>query len=252
MLSKTDLKLLLDENVERFNQSNFIEDDPISIPHQFTNKKDIEIIAFLVATIAWGNRKSIIKNGNQLVNIMGESPHDFILNASKKDIQEFEFVHRTFNTLDLQFFISSLQNLYKNGSSLEALFSKGSNTKDRIINFRKSFLETEHLTRSEKHISNPAKNSAAKRINMYLRWMVRKDKKGVDFGVWNNIPTSELMIPLDVHTGNVSRDLGLINRKSNDWKALEELMTNLRQLDSEDPCRYDFALFGIGVNKLFK
>jgi uncharacterized protein (TIGR02757 family) len=247
-----DLKLFLDEKVELYNNPSFIEDDPISIPHQFTLKEDIEIIGFIVATIAWGKRQMIIKNSHQLLKIMGGQPYDFILNATNNDLKDLQFVHRTFNSVDLKFFIQSLQNIYKSGSSLEKEFTKTNRSMAyKIYEFRSSFLTTPHEQRSEKHISNPLKNSSAKRLNMYLRWMVRNDKKGVDFGVWNTIKPSELYCPLDVHTGNIARKLGFITRKANDWKALEELMFHLRQLDPVDPVKYDFALFGLGVNDDF-
>lgn len=247
-----ELKTFLDEKVEQYNQSNFIQDDPILIPHLFTKKEDIEIIGFIVAIIAWGKRAMIIKNGLHLVDIMGHQPHEFILNASKKDLSDLQFVHRTFNVEDLKFFIQSLQHIYKQGQSLETAFSKhAGDMKYKIAGFRDDFFNLPHLSRTEKHLSNPLKNSSAKRINMYLRWMVRQDKKGVDFGLWKGISASELYCPLDVHTGNVARKLGFIQRKANDWKALEELMTYLRALDSTDPVKYDFALFGIGVNNDF-
>ncbi len=245
---KKDLKSFLDEKVELYNTTDFIKDDPILIPHQFTLKEDIEIIAFLVATIAWGKRQMIIKNGQQLVEIMGHQPYDFILNASTNDLKDLKFVHRTFNTIDLTFFIQSLQNIYNSGSSLEKEFAKSPETMAyKIAEFRNSFLATPHEKRSEKHLSNPLKNSSAKRLNMYLRWMVRQDKKGVDFGIWKRIKPSELYCPLDVHTGNIARKLGFITRKANDWKALEELMVHLREMDATDPVKYDFALFGLGV-----
>jgi uncharacterized protein (TIGR02757 family) len=245
----TDLKLFLDEKVELYNNPSFINDDPISIPHQFSLKEDIEIIGFIVATIAWGKRQMIIKNSRLLVEIMGGQPYDFILNASNSDLKDLHFVHRTFNSIDLKFFIQSLQYIYKSGSSLEKEFTKTSQSMaNKIYEFRSSFLSIPHKKRSEKHISNPLKNSSAKRLNMYLRWMVRSDKKGVDFGLWHSIKPSELYCPLDVHTGNIARKLGFITRKANDWKALEELMVHLRQLDPTDPVKYDFALFGLGVN----
>ena len=247
-----ELKLFLDEKVEEFNTSSFIEEDPICIPHQFTKKEDIEIIAFLVATIAWGKRPMIIKNGLKMVDIMGGEPHDFILNASPKEMKEIEFVHRTFNAIDLSYFFKALQGIYSSGSSLETEFAKSDGgMNQKIAGFRDSFLSFGNEKRTEKHISNPLKNSSAKRLNMYLRWMVREDKKGVDFGIWNSIQASELYCPLDVHTGNVGRKLGFITRKANDWKALEELMIPLRKMDPVDPVKYDFALFGLGVYDKF-
>lgn len=249
-MKEQELKDFLEEQTEKFNHTGFIQDDPISIPHQFSKKEDIEIIGFIVATIAWGNRRSIINNGKKLVDIMGNQPLKYVLNVSDKELADLEFVHRTFNKDDLAWFIRFMRNTYSKGLSLESHFSHGNNVKERIINFRNTFIEIPHLPRSEKHISNPEKNSAAKRINMFLRWMVRNDKKGVDFGLWNSINTSELMIPLDVHTGNIARKLGMIKRNPNDWKALEELMAKLRKFDPVDPCKYDFALFGIGVHRI--
>jgi len=250
----SELKLLLDEKADLYNNSNFIENDPISIPHLFTNPKDIESIGFIIATIAWGNRKNIINSGLKLVDIMGNQPHEFIMNASAKELKEVKFVHRTFNNSDLQFFILSLRNIYKS-SGLENAFG-GNELKgkmnERIEIFRANFLKLSHEKRVEKHISSPFSKSACKRINMYLRWMVRNDKRKVDFGIWKSIQMSELYLPLDVHTGRVARALGLTNRKQDDWITLEEIMKHLRIFDSKDPCKYDFALFGIGVNELRK
>lgn len=244
-----ELKSFLDLKVDRYNNRSFIEDDPISIPHLFTKKEDIESIGLIVATISWGQRKTIIKNSHKLVDIMGNSPYDYILNASERDLKELEFVHRTYNAQDLAFFIRSLRNIYNSlPGGLEEAFESKDGMAERIFNFRTLFLETEHEKRSEKHVSNPLSGSASKRINMFLRWMVRNDRKGVDFGIWNKITPAELYIPLDVHTGNIARELGLIQRKANDWKALEELMANVRIFDPEDPCKYDYALFGLGVN----
>ena len=189
----------------------------------------------------------IIKSGERLLKIMGNEPYNFIVNY--QSTEHLDFVHRTFNGVDLDFFFRSLKIIYKT-NGLEKAFSvhpEFNGIKGRIINFRTQFLSVEHEKRSEKHISNPAKNSACKRLNMFLRWMVREDKNGVDFGIWKSIPTSELYVPLDVHTSRNARDLGLINRRQDDWKALEELMFNLRRFDTKDPSKYDFALFGIGA-----
>lgn len=246
-LQFNELKEYLDFKSEQYNNPDFIETDPIQIPHQFHKKEDIEIIGFLVASIAWGNRTMIINNGNKLVQLMGNSPHDFVMNYNGTLPH---FVHRTFNSVDLDFFIRGLRAIYENGT-FESAFNIRAEQQNsmsiRISNFRSKMLEVSHEERSQKHISNPLKNSAAKRINMFLRWMVRNDKNGVDFGLWNTIPSSELMLPLDVHTGNISRSLGLLERKQNDWKALELLITELRKFDPEDPVKYDFALFGIGA-----
>ncbi len=241
-----ELREYLDFKAEQYNTRAFIESDPIQLPHRFTQKEDIEIVSFLISTIAWGQRGTIIKNGERLIEIMENNPYEFVLNYTS---QKLVFVHRTFNAIDLDFFFRSLRNIYENGG-LEKAFSPHpeiEGIKGRIVHFREQFLETEHEKRSEKHISNPAKGSAAKRINMFLRWMIRNDKQGVDFGIWKSIPASELYIPLDVHTSKHGRNLGLIQRKQDDWKALEELMSQLRKFDSVDPAKYDFALFGIGA-----
>lgn len=230
----------------QYENAEFLTSDPIHLVHQFTKKEDIEIVGFLISTIAWGNRKSIIKSGEKLIEIMEHSPFNFIQNYSSKN---HEFVHRTFNSVDLDFFFRSLKNIYSN-RTLEDCFAEDSQIngmQGRIANFRKVFLSIPHEARSEKHISNPLKNSACKRINMYLRWMVRPANKGVDFGIWKSISPSELYLPLDVHTSNNARRLGLINRSQDDWKALEELMFNLRKIDPKDPVKLDFALFGLGA-----
>lgn len=245
------LKSFLDENYERFNQRAFIENDPISIPHRFSKKEDIEISGFLAATIAWGQRKSIISNADKLMRWMGESPYDFIMNHKIRDLKPFEgFVHRTFNGRDCLFFIQSLRHIYKHHGGLESAFAQGDNMAQGLHYFRKVFLETAHMSRSEKHLADPLKKSSAKRLCMYARWMVRRDKKGVDFGIWNSMKADSLCLPLDVHTGNISRRLGLLKRKQNDWAAVEEVTAALRYFDSRDPVKYDFALFGIGVNRL--
>lgn len=247
-----EIKILLDEAYFKFNQKNFIANDPICIPHLFSKKEDIEIAGFLASTLAWGNRKSIINNCAKLMKWMDMQPHDFILHHRKKDLKVFEkFVHRTFNSDDCLYFIKSLRNIYQKHDGLENLFcSHPTNIKDAIENFRTLFFELPHLSRTEKHVSSPNKNSSSKRLCMYLRWMVRKDAYGVDFGIWKNIQTKDLYLPLDVHTGNVSRYLGLLNRKQNDWKAVEQVTSILRQYDPKDPIKYDFSLFGLGVEGL--
>jgi uncharacterized protein (TIGR02757 family) len=253
-----EIKSLLDEKYHHYNRISFIENDPVSIPHFFSRKEDIEIAGFLAATISWGNRKSIISNSVRLMKLMDDSPYDFIVNHQKKDLGRFDkFVHRTFNSVDCVFFIQSLQNIYRNRGGLEKAFmasrrKKSAGIKNNIVNFRTAFLEQKHLVRSEKHISDPQKKSSAKRICMFLRWMVRKDKHGVDFGIWKSISPADLCLPLDVHTGNVARSLGLLLRKQNDWQAVEEITQVLRSFDKNDPVKYDFALFGMGVNKDLK
>jgi uncharacterized protein (TIGR02757 family) len=247
---KKDLIQFLNEKVEQYNQPKFIESDPIQIPHLFTKKEDIEIAGFLTATIAWGKRAMIIKNAKKMMELIGNSPYDFIINHQEKDLEFEHFVHRTFNLIDFRYFIKSLKNIYQNHNGLETIFAKNiqeDSVKNSIHQFKKIFFEMDHPQRTTKHISDPIKGSASKRINMYLRWMVRNDKKGVDFGIWKSISPSVLSCPLDVHSGNVGRKLGLLSRKQNDWKALQELDTNLRLLDPKDPVKYDFALFGLGV-----
>lgn len=250
-----ELHEFLEEKVARYNNPNFIESDPILIPHSFTLKEDIEIAGFLAATIAWGNRKMIIQNAKKIMDLMGNTPYDFILSHTTNDLERLDnFVHRTFNGQDLTYFVKALSHLYSNHQGLEGVFSRNQepNTmQNSIAAFKKVFFEIEHPVRTEKHISDPWNNSAAKRINMFLRWMCRKDQKGVDFGIWESIPMSILSCPLDVHSGNVARKLGLLHRKQNDAKALQELDTNLRLLDPKDPVKYDFALFGLGVFEKF-
>lgn len=250
-INKKDLKEFLDSKVIQYNNPKFIESDPIQIPHLFSKKEDIEIAGFLTATIAWGNRKSIINNSNRLMDLLDHSPHDFIINHQETDLEKLSpFVHRTFNGNDCIQFIKSLQHIYKNHNGLEAVFSKHAQKKSlqlAISKFKTTFFEVNHLQRTEKHVSDPLKNSAAKRINMFLRWMVRNDNTGVDFGIWNSMTPAQLSCPLDIHSGNVARKLGLLKRNQNDGKALLELDTNLRKLDAKDPIKYDFALFGLGV-----
>lgn len=254
-MNQSELKEFLDTKVEQYNKPDFLDTDPIQIPHLFTKKEDIEISAFLTSTIAWGNRKSIITNAKKLVNLMGNTPHDFVLNHTETDLEQLiGFVHRTFNAEDLQYFIKSLKNIYLNHGGLEQVFANNgtaTSMQPAITGFKKVFFSIPHPARTTKHVSNPEKGSAAKRINMFLRWMVRSNATGVDFGVWKTISPSQLSCPLDVHSGNVARKLGLLHRKQNDAKALAELDTSLRKLDSTDPVKYDFALFGLGVFEKF-
>ncbi|SHI75390.1 TIGR02757 family protein [Mesonia phycicola] len=250
-MTKKELKEFLNYKVEQYNQPEFIDSDPIQIAHLFSRKEDIEIAGFLTATIAWGNRKSILKNAKHLMELMDLAPYDFVKNANENDLSRLDgFVHRTFNDTDLKYFVLSLQNIYNNHQGLETIFTKYStstSTQQAIHEFKKVFFELPHLKRTQKHVSDPLKKSAAKRINMYLRWMVREDNCGVDFGLWKNISSAALSCPLDLHSGNIARKLKLLKRKQNDAKALTELDTSLRKLDKNDPVKYDFALFGIGV-----
>jgi len=250
-----DLKSFLDEKVLKYNQPFFIETDPIQVPKSFSVKENIEIAAFLTATIAWGNRVSIIKNATKLMALMDNQSHDFVLNASDFELKNLEhFVHRTFNGNDCIYFIRSLRNIYVKYGGLQYLFESGfqkdESVKSALIQFYSVFFEIGG-ERSRKHISNVGKGASAKRLNMFLRWMIRSDKSGVDFGLWNGIPQSALMLPLDVHTGNVARKLGLLQRKANDWQAVEEVTRALREFDPADPIKYDFALFGLGAFEKF-
>lgn len=244
----SELQELLDHKVDLYNRLDFIESDPISIPHQFSKNEDIEISGFFAATLAWGQRKTIIRNANDLMDKMDRSPYDFILNHSAQERKQFSrFVHRTFNGVDCIYFLKSLQHLYKNHQGLYGTFKKSKNIEDSISRFKQLFFELPHPSRTQKHIADPLKNSSAKRLCMYLRWMVRNDKRKVDFGIWKQIPASQLYCPLDVHSARVARELGLLTRKQNDWKAVVELTEKLKQFDKLDPVKYDFALFGMGV-----
>ena len=250
-MTRTELKDFLDQKVITYNTVDFLTSDPIQIPHRFTKKEDIEIAGFLTATIAWGNRKSIITNANRLMSLMDHDPYEFVLHHTPSDLSRFAgFVHRTFNSIDAAYFMQALQHIYKQHNGLESIFSKHANQQGvqmAIHEFKKIFFSWPHESRTTKHVSDPLKNSAAKRINMYLRWMVRQDHTGVDFGIWKELSPALLSCPLDVHSGNVARKLGLLNRKQNDAKALKELDDSLRKLDPNDPVKYDFALFGLGV-----
>lgn len=253
-MNNTELKEFLNEKVVQYNSPDFIESDPIQIPHEFSLKEDIEIAGFLAATIAWGNRKMIINNAKKMMDLMGNAPYDFVLNHTEEDLANFEgFVHRTFNAEDFRFFVTSLQNIYKNHKGLEGVLhpKTENNYKIAIHNFKKVFFEIPHPTRTLKHVSDPIKGSASKRINMFLRWMVRDNKSGVDFGIWKDHSPAHLHCPLDVHTGNIARKLEILKRKQNDWKAIQELDDVLREFDPKDPVKYDFALFGLGVFEKF-
>ncbi len=245
-----ELKDYLDFKADQYNNPNFIETDPIQIPHRYKIKEDIEISGFLAATIAWGNRKMIINSATKMMDAMGNNPYDFVMNASNNQIDAIDtIVHRTFNSEDFRYFIKSLRNIYEQHDGLENVFSANNSTnlQNRISEFKKIFFELDHPLRTTKHISDALKGSSSKRINMFLRWVSRKDTNGVDFGIWNAVSPSELSCPLDVHSGNVARALGILNRKQNDQKALMELDEALRKFDPRDPVKYDFALFGLGV-----
>lgn len=254
-MTKEDLKQFLDDKVIQYNTPEFIAPDPISIPHKYTLKEDIEISGFLAATIAWGNRKMIVRNANRMMDLLGNSPYDFIMNHKEHHLEQLDgFVHRTFNSTDFIYFIKAIQHIYTNHDGLEYIFNRYATPESlqpAIHEFKNIFFEIQHPSRTTKHVSDPFKGSAAKKINMWLRWLIREDACGVDFGLWKNIPASILSCPLDVHSGNVARKLGLLTRKQNDAKALKELDTSLRKLNANDPVKYDFALFGLGVFEKF-
>ncbi|MEO6548955.1 MAG: TIGR02757 family protein [Ferruginibacter sp.] len=262
-MNENSLKDLLNRKVEQYNQPFFIKDDPLSIPHRFTKKQDIEIAGFFAAILAWGNRKSIINSCDKLLHLMNNSPYHFIMTADwnngSQDITAFtKFVHRTFNETDLWHLLNFLKYHYqvKGEQSLETAFTKwmlpGDTTVENaltgfheyVFNFDQSAMEEKHC---RKHIASPAKKSACKRLNMFLRWMVRNDNHGVDFGLWKNISTSQLICPIDVHVARVSKKLKLLTRPQTDWQSALELTAHLRKLDLDDPVKYDFALFGLGV-----
>lgn len=251
----SELKDFLDEKADFYNAPEFIENDPVQIPHRFSLQQDIEIAGFLTATISWGNRKSIINDAEKMMNYMDSSPYDFIMNVTEKELEilESKSIHRTFNGEDFREFILNLKRIYSQNESLENLFlikKNEDNFYHSLERFRQNFIG-DSIHRSRKHVSSTYKNSSAKRLMMFLRWMVRKDRKGVDFGIWEDIDPKNLSIPLDVHTGNISRKLNLIHRKQNDWKTVEEMDLVLRKFNAEDPAKYDFALFGLGVSKDF-
>ena len=254
-MKKDEIKAFLEEKVQQYESFDFIEVDPILIPHQFSQKEDIEISGFLAATIAWGNRKSIINNAQKMMALMDQAPYDFIINHKEDDLERFEgFVHRTFNADDLRYFVKALRYIYQEHQGLEQLFSRHATAQSlqgAIHQFKQVFFSLPHQQRTQKHVSDPLKGSAAKRLNMYLRWMVRSNKNGVDFGLWKSLHPRQLSCPLDVHSGNVARKLKLLKRKQNDGKALAELDTALRKMDPEDPVKFDYALFGLGVFEKF-
>lgn len=250
------IKTFLDEKVQQYNSIDFISSDPIQVPHMFSRKEDIEIAAFFTATLAWGQRTTIINNARRLLEMMPGGPYQFLLSYHKEDLERFlPFVHRTFNGFDCIYFLNALKRIYRDQGGLEFIFSEGYKKEAGVYgalrHFRHVFFADHPPGKTSKHISDVTANSAAKRLNMFLRWMVRKDKSGVDFGIWRDIPASALMVPLDVHSGNTARKLGLLERKQNDWKAVEELTKALRIFNPEDPVSYDYALFGLGVFEKF-
>jgi uncharacterized protein (TIGR02757 family) len=255
-MSSVQIREFLDKKADLYNTPDFIEHDPVCIPHRYSRKEDIEISGFLTAAISWGNRKMIVRNARLMMDLMDNSPFEFVSGHSREDLDRLEgFVHRTFNSADLVFFVKALQQLYLFYGGLETVFTQNK-TQDSlqpaIHILREKFFMLPHEARSEKHIADPVNGSAAKRINMFLRWMVRNDKRGVDFGIWKSVSPSILSCPLDLHSGNVARKLGLLTRKQNDARAVAELDLQLRKFDPADPVKYDFALFGLGIYENFQ
>lgn len=249
-MNTSDLKIFLDKKVDQYNQPSFIKDDPISIPHLFTKKQDIEISGFFAAMFSWGKRTAIIKKSKELMQLMNMRPYAFCLNHHPGDLKTLlTFKHRTFNTTDLLYFIEFLKHHYSKHATLETAFTiHGKTIEEMLTGFHHYFFSLEDAPRrTKKHISTPEKNSTCKRLNMFLRWMVRKDDRGVDFGIWKKISSSQLVCPIDVHVARVARKFNLLKRKQTGWQAAIELTDYLRSLDKDDPVKYDFALFGLGV-----
>ena len=252
-MSHEQLSELLEALHDKFNCEEFIEADPISVPHSFSLREDREIAGLLASTIAWGNRKAIVKSAHRMMRYMDNAPYDFVLNASEEELQSLTtYVHRTFNGEDFKDFVLAMRHIITQWGSIGGVFeSRCEATQDlRVVlsEFRREFHAAEHNLHSEKHMSSIDKGAACKRLCMYLRWMVREDDRGVDFGLWRKIPMSALYMPLDIHTGRMGRSLGLLTRKQSDWKAVEELTASLRAFDASDPVRYDYSLFGVGIS----
>ena len=247
-----EMKIFLEEKYLQYNNPSFIACDPISIPHSFTELHDREISGFLTAAIAWGRRDLILRSARHLLDLMDNAPYKFIMSAGNNDMKRLNsFVHRTFNGTDCRYFMAGLKNIYGSSFSMEDVILEGMKTnntlRDGLTHLRKRFFALSHQTRTEKHFADVQSGAAGKRLNMFLRWMVRRDGQGVDFGIWKRMDPSVLYIPLDLHSGNTARKLGLLTRKVNDWKAVEELTAVLREFDPADPVKYDFALFGSGI-----
>lgn len=252
-----ELRDLLESLHDRFNREDFIEADPISVPHSFSSSGDREVAGLLAATIAWGNRKAIVKSAHRMMRYMDNAPYDFVVNASEQELSTLtSYVHRTFNGEDFRDFVRGMRHIINKWGSIGDYFERRySETEDMrcvLSAFRRDFHAAEHSVHSEKHMSSIDKGAACKRLCMYLRWMVRRDDRGVDFGLWQRIPMSALYMPLDIHTGRMGRELGLLSRKQSDWRAVEELTTNLRLFDADDPVRYDYSLFGVGITGLLE
>lgn len=247
-----ELRELLDGLCDRFNVEAFVEADPVAVPHRYTRTDDREVAGFLSATIAWGSRPTIVRNGLRLMQRMDDAPADFVRGASAQELARLDgFVHRTFQSCDLQDFVTALRRMIAQWGSLghffEERYAATGDMRRVLADFRREFFSAPHRPRCEKHLSDIGRGAACKRLNMYLRWMVRRDGRGVDFGLWRRIPMSALYLPLDLHSGRVARGLGLLTRRTDDWRAVEEVTARLREFDPEDPVRYDYALFGAGM-----
>ncbi len=256
-MEREELWEMLEHLYDKYNRPEFIEPDPISVPHAFEGREDREIAGFLAATIAWGNRKAIVRSARRMVEYMDNAPADFVRNASDGELARLQsYVHRTFNGGDFRDFVMALRRiteLYGGiGAFFESRYEATGDLRQVMSEFRREFFSCEHNPHCEKHLSSIDKGAACKRLNMYLRWFVRRDDRGVDFGLWRRIPMSALYLPLDVHSGNMGRALGLLHRRQNDWKATEEITASLREFDAEDPVRYDFSLFGAGIDGFLK
>ena len=249
-----ELQEFLDEQVARYHRLTFVENDPICIPHRFRQLQDIEISGLVAAVLAWGQRKTIINKCREFFNYMDNAPYDFVLTHQEADLKPFlNFKHRTFNATDALYFIEFFRDFYQQHDSLEEAFLAGMSPNSEtvesgLVGFRERFFALPDAPdRTRKHIATPARKSACKRLNMFLRWMVRPNDGGVDFGLWHRIRPAQLVCPCDVHVDRVARRLGLITRRPTDWQTALELTQNLRRFDASDPVKYDFALFGLGV-----
>ena len=256
-MEREELRDLLEHLHDKYNRAEFIEPDPISVPHSFTAKEDREIAGFFAATIAWGNRKAIVKSARRMMQYMDDAPADFVRHASTEELARLRtYVHRTFNGQDFTDFVLAIRRITERfggiGDFFESRYEAEGDMARVLSEFRREFLACEHDAHCEKHLSSIDKGAACKRLNMYLRWFVRRDDRGVDFGLWRKIPMSALYLPLDVHSGNMGRALGLLRRKQSDWKATAEITASLREFDPEDPVRYDFSLFGAGIDGFLK
>ena len=252
-MSREEMRELLERLHDRYNNESFIEADPISVPHSFTRPVDREIAGFLAATIAWGNRRAIVQSAHRMMRYMDNAPEDFVRNATEADMEYLRtYVHRTFNGVDFQDFVRGLRHIITKwgsvGNYFETRYEEHGDLRPVFSDFRRDFFAAQHDPHCEKHLSSIDKGAACKRLCMYLRWFVRHDDRGVDFGLWRRIPMSALYMPLDIHTGRMGRNLGLLSRKQSDWKAVEELTASLRELHAEDPVRYDYSLFGLGIS----